>query len=665
MHNSSYQLSRKRDIQIIRGMAVLAVVCFHLDLPYAEYGYLGVDAFFVISGYVMMPRIQQLTDGGRRAVATNLSSFYRRRVARLLPASGITIGLSVPLLMVLGLPGDFQRISKQAIASIFLAGNLGAYRYSGTSYFTPNPNPLVHTWSLSAEEQIYLLIPLLVTSTVLLRSKERTTSIILLCTAASYLSEIFLQHTLILSGKLESIENVIFYSPITRIWQFGIGSLFYAFSKRSYTLRLKFIFTITFLASIFFQSVLPQNTWICLLTGQIASHNLMSNLGNRLSIIEWFGDRSYSIYLVHMPIIYLIKTFWFSDVTQGTVENFQRIFLSFFIVVIIAIALYNLVEKKYRSTLQLLSMKQIIFRTSFFPIVSTVTCTVIFGQLLPGYGHNTDLLGKREISQAESRGCVNTGLTPRQCTWNSDGIGDIFLVGDSQAWSYSDGVIEAAKKSNNRVIVSSMDHCPFIGTRLSFLLDSEKSTCSNWQADTLKYILKSKPSLLILANRGDGWIKPGFANFVDSQGNAILDSNSLFGEYERVLKNLTNTLKINNIPVLIISESAWTPNVYDSSLLKRLNNNLSLGFDREAAVRGGIRTLRLYKKIASEKKAWVYEPNQVLCPTSRCSYFLQNKRLYWNHDHISVSASLLLVQSIAESISKIGAGQPRSSDKFK
>ena len=152
----------RQDIQVLRGLAVLAVVVFHANETLFPLGYLGVDIFFVISGFVVTPLILRIFSEyeGGESRSSNIRLFYRRRFYRLAPALAVTLIFSVVSIFLFAPISIHERFARQGIATLLLAGNLGAYRYSG-NYFSPDPNPLVHTWSLSVEEQIYVFLPLL------------------------------------------------------------------------------------------------------------------------------------------------------------------------------------------------------------------------------------------------------------------------------------------------------------------------------------------------------------------------------------------------------------------------------------------------------------------------------------------------------------------------
>jgi peptidoglycan/LPS O-acetylase OafA/YrhL len=139
----------RKDIQVLRGIAVLAVVLFHAKESSFPLGYLGVDVFFVISGFVVTPLILRIfTDQeNKEGRFSNLKSFYNSRFYRLAPALAVTLAISAISIFLLGPIDDHQRFALQGIATVLLVGNVGAYKYSG-DYFSPNPNPLVHTWSL-------------------------------------------------------------------------------------------------------------------------------------------------------------------------------------------------------------------------------------------------------------------------------------------------------------------------------------------------------------------------------------------------------------------------------------------------------------------------------------------------------------------------------------
>ena len=309
----------RKDIQVLRGLAVLAVLLFHADASLFPLGYLGVDVFFVISGFVVTPLILRIpSDSANRnsTLLSGLSNFYKRRFFRLAPALTVSLVFSAILVFLLLPPTSHERFARQGIATLLLLGNLGAYEYSG-DYFHPNPNPLIHTWSLSVEEQIYFVLPLILLP--FLRSINRKVVFYLLAFITVFSFTLSLGVIDPIYSRL-GIENEVlfsFYSPINRIWQFTLGGLGFLIQEKHPNLlgaffkRTNLVFVITLFVVLFGSLELNyKNSSIV-----VCSIALIVILSKSLCIIpkgifkklEWLGYRSYSIYLVHMPLISAIQ----------------------------------------------------------------------------------------------------------------------------------------------------------------------------------------------------------------------------------------------------------------------------------------------------------------------------------------------------------------------
>jgi len=362
VNQNSYRL----DIQVLRGLAVLAVVLFHAKAEFIPSGFLGVDVFFVISGFVVTPLIlriftQQINWNKRLKL---LKLFYRRRFYRLAPALTCTLVFSAILIFLLGPTSDHLRFAKQGIATLFLAGNIGAYHFNG-NYFNSNPNPLLHTWSLSVEEQIYIFLPLVAVFIFhfLSFTQNKFEKLYFLITG-------FSMFVLFSPSVVEPVYSYIglnsddesfkfwFYSPLSRVWQFTIGGICFLILNRTTTLRrqtsLKFnsIILFVFIITIFGRVELSSRLGAVLassVTCLVIIYNSLNVLPlSVFLILKWIGDRSYSIYLVHMPLLYIAK---YAAVTSwGRGDN--RVFPTIIAVIatfILGSLSYKVIENKYRN----------------------------------------------------------------------------------------------------------------------------------------------------------------------------------------------------------------------------------------------------------------------------------------------------------------------------
>ena len=182
----------------------------------------------MISGFVVTPLLLRMISTERvSSQIPQLTDFYVRRIYRLVPASGFVLLISTFLLISFSEPDDIPRYVKQGIASALFLGNLGAVKFSG-NYFSPDPNPFIHTWSLSVEEQIYFILPLLIIFVFRKYCNQRRLFAFFgLIAIMSLVSKLSLNHLIPLWIQPDSFnaDNIIFYSPMTRIWEFCIGSL--------------------------------------------------------------------------------------------------------------------------------------------------------------------------------------------------------------------------------------------------------------------------------------------------------------------------------------------------------------------------------------------------------------------------------------------------------
>ncbi|UCI07154.1 acyltransferase family protein [Mesorhizobium sp. B1-1-8] len=200
------------DVDGLRAIAVIAVMLFHFGVPGFPGGFVGVDVFFVISGYLITRLL--VAEGSE----LSLAQFYGRRVRRILPALLVMIGLSLAAGWFLLLPGDYASLGRSAA---FSSAGLGNYYFLwNTGYFDREATllPLLHLWSLGVEEQFYLVWPALLMAAGYLSRGRQSLSVAAICLVALTSFSIAL-HLVAVDPKLA------FYVPFSRAWELALGGL--------------------------------------------------------------------------------------------------------------------------------------------------------------------------------------------------------------------------------------------------------------------------------------------------------------------------------------------------------------------------------------------------------------------------------------------------------
>ena len=202
----------------LRGVAVLAVLGFHAFAEYVPGGFVGVDVFFVISGYLITGIIARHLQVG----VFSFIEFYARRVRRLFPALVLVLLVSVALGWLILLPDEFRLLGKHVTAAAMFAANIAFWREAGYFDISAEFKPLLHLWSLGVEEQFYLVWPILLVALW----KYRTLLLTVLCASIVI--------SLALSVTWASTEpNAGFYLPFSRFWELGAGCLLALIQQRT------------------------------------------------------------------------------------------------------------------------------------------------------------------------------------------------------------------------------------------------------------------------------------------------------------------------------------------------------------------------------------------------------------------------------------------------
>lgn len=295
-------MKHRSEIDGLRALAVMPIVLFHAGLAHMPSGFVGVDVFFVVSGYLITTIIS-----GEMATGTfGLANFYRRRAVRILPALFAMLAATLLAATILLLPFEIRHLALGAAAATGFVSNI--YLWETTQYFGlgSDANILLHTWSLGVEEQFYLVFPLLLLALRRWGDRRIVTIGIVLVTAASFVIS--------LATSSVSGDDFGFYMLPSRAWELGLGGALALWAIPSWPPILRELGAATGVVLIAVATVVipadhgfpaPWALVPCLGALLVLAFGSGSRAGAVLSIwpLRWIGRISYSLYLWHWPII--------------------------------------------------------------------------------------------------------------------------------------------------------------------------------------------------------------------------------------------------------------------------------------------------------------------------------------------------------------------------
>ena len=639
---------KRSDIQVLRGLAVTSVLLYHANESLLPLGFAGVDVFFVVSGFVVTPLILGIFDSATSfsSCKNRLFNFYRRRFFRLAPALAVVLVISVALIFFLGPPEDHRRISRQAVATILVLGNLGAYTYGG-DYFSPNPMPFVHTWSLSVEEQIYLILPVFVMGLYITKkySKSLVVNSMIIFATLSILSFLFPQALQPIYSKfgIQLGSQFSFYSPFDRLWEFLVGALGYLYQDRLKKAVLKFpkLFISALLLSLF--SPFALNTKflsiiVVFLTIYIILSRSLESLPKEATVkLVWLGDRSYSIYLIHLPLIYLAQ---YSAVTgqEIHVNRTPQTVIALLAAILLGSMSYSRVENRFRkpgpstTAETLIGIRNILL----FIITPLIFFTIIIlGSESNYWGLNRNVSIQSESMMITDKNCQVDRLENPACEVSlTKAKRTVLLIGDSHAGHYAEALISAAKVANWNVVVWWHGGCRFEIAKLS--KSDTSPDCIQRNLSTVRWISRNRPHSIIVSH---------YVHNTSSQ-LALRDALIKLAEFT------PNVLIIGNNPIFpdkndymvsrpVILKPYVPPKRFELAQMDTSDKSSSDEL-MHWALQNDIRTLSV---------------ESLFCDAIYCHRFSREGWLYRDVDHLSIVGSMRIVPKLQNYLKSLGTLQ--------
>lgn len=480
------------DINGLRALALILVVLFHFNSTLFPAGFIGVDIFFVISGYLMTKIIVNKLDVGE----FYLIEFYISRANRIVPS----LFFVCLFLLIFGYfflsPYDYRLLGKHTGTSILFFSNMIYLREAGYFDSSSLDKWLLHTWSLSVEWQFYLLFPILILFSFRLLRTYYHKYLILLLAVFTYLFGIV----------LTSIDrDLSYYFLPSRSWEMLAGSLVFLFSKdiadKYKRVVLFFGFFLIFISLFLFSEKTPWPGAYALVpvvgAGMVIFSNSRDNYFLNNMIMQTIGRSSYSIYLWHWPILLLSDYFDYSEFW----------WLGVIFSIIIGYLCYFIIEKRKYSTYRRIRDIYLVKPVYMCFFITLLSVFVFYNNgIKERYPVEFNIVSDSALTSPKRTKCHTSQYQDPNdsCQYFTDDV-TWAVIGDSHTVELSYSLAEQLRKNG-----IGLKHFSFSSCVPSYNLPDDFDRCSRWYNDSINYILNnSNIKNVVLLHRYTEMLFPG------------------------------------------------------------------------------------------------------------------------------------------------------------
>jgi peptidoglycan/LPS O-acetylase OafA/YrhL len=641
------------DIEGLRGAAILLVVLFHARVPAFAGGFVGVDVFFVLSGYFITALlVREREDTGD----VRLGEFYGRRALRLLPALLVVLFATLAIVMTLYAPIDRARIAGTARAVALHAGNVGFAR-GAVNYFGSGDNPFLHTWSLAVEEQFYLVWPLLLVVMVPLLLRDDVGPRAERRIALQYVAGFGILSFLASLWLTEVAQPWAFFGMPPRIWEFALGgALSLALPERepvgargAMVLQGLGLAALALAVALYdratpypgIAALLPALGACAVVAGGAWAPESAISRALGSGPLRWLGRVSYAWYLWHWPLVGL------AAVLDPGIGAAGRVAWS-------ALALgpawvtYRLVERPARSGGASRLAERWVAPAA---LVASVAAALV--------AHAAMHSAQRRAAQSDQRAfaaaridrvapeCWATTVEDtKHCAFGDRGSSTVVaLLGDSHAQHWLAGLDDAGRAHHWRIDAMVKGGCPVAdmselgGARFTRYYRE----CARYREAMLRRIIAMRPAAVVLAS-WDHYIPPD-GRIEDWQVTPEMWRRGLRRTYERLVAAGIPTIAIRDVPRTGFDVPAC--------LSRRA---AALPFARECVYerRSSLvpRAIAAQDEAASGLPVHILNMNDQVCATPRCPVVQRGVVVFTDDNHLTASFSRLVAPALGDRLAQ-------------
>lgn len=639
------------DIEGLRGIAVLIVVAYHVGIRGFQGGFIGVDVFFVLSGYLITSLLMREV---RKTGRISFSNFYARRVRRLLPAAALMIVVIIVLSVFLASPLERFNFSRAARATALYISNLW-FTVESVDYFAPEiaSNPLLHTWSLAVEEQFYFIWPAIIWFGLCrLRTRRALICTVLVVSLISFAISVAVTHW--------NAPWAFFGSP-ARAWEFGLGAIASVCFREEAPDRHRAIWwsigwlgiAVIVISSVLFSgdtafpgylAALPVLGTVCaLVAGSSRPGEGIASITNH-PVMQHVGKLSYSWYLWHWPALA------FLSILVAMPSVWMRL-LAVTVALGMAALTKLMIEDPVRYNRWLIARPRL---SIAFALLLTISIAGIatFGRARAVQAMNRS--DQKLIAEASSvpvvprKGCLVQYSDPniQECYGGDErSTQEIVLFGDSKAAQWFPALSLIAQQEGWRLVSHVKASCPaaLVNVYNPYLRRTEWE-CAQWRNAAIARIEALKPMLVIISS-DTGYIKSdarhgGFAALTETQ-------------WEEGTEHTLSEFESNHIPSLVIrnspNERISTPVCLSRVAAHTWYPRAACSTNATTALEDGIRNTEL-RSVGHFPSASYADFSMALCPNGICLPILDGIVVYRDRSHLTFAMSQALAPKLKDQI---------------
>ena len=643
------------DIEGLRGIAVMLVVLFHSGVPGLRGGYVGVDVFFVVSGYLITGLIVTEIE---KTAAFSVKNFYARRVRRLLPASGLAVVGVVLAGFVLYSPLEQSRYAIWGAYTSLYIGNFMFMRDAVNYFAGPvTHNPFLHTWSLAVEEQFYLLWPALI-ALISWRSlsRRRLAGWLFAVTVLSLAASIWVT---------DVRQPWAFFSLPTRAWEFGVGGLGCLLRREDLSPRqgwLKLLgwvgLTALLAAGHYYHSVrlvfpgyvalVPVlGTLAMLLEGASGAPSILQGM-LAWPVMQWLGRLSYSWYLWHWPFLIYAKTCLPELSWRGRL--------------LVAVAALMLAQLTYWF------LENPVRLNSF--LIARPSLSLGLAVLIPAVGMSVALAAshaasvtlstgqQHQIEVASLVGASHDCVVPLGASGSTECIfGDhgsqtkVVLFGDSHAGQWLPAVNSIAEQKHWELVTLLKANCQVAARQINPEGRATDTWCEAWEAKALERISALRPVMVVLGESAAAVGNPRMSRWPVTPRKW---EDGLRVALSKLDATGTKTLVIADIPYASFDVPVCLSRVASAKWGPK-----SCEITREAGLNQQVRDGERAAVDSDSAARWV-DFSGSFCRGSRCETIIDNLVAYRDDNHISETLARHLTPQLLHEVDLLmGSPAPR------